>query len=68
MTELRWQLYWWWYGVWGRFGAPLKALEFRLNHPDYYGLIRYGNPVLHKARSERLCRFLDAISSNWFHD
>lgn len=62
------RLYWWWYGVWGRFGGPFKALEFRFNHPDYYACIRSGRPILREARSERLCAFLDAISSNWFHD
>lgn len=62
------RLYCWWYGVWARFGEPLKALEFRFNHPDYYAFVKHGRPIERGARSERLCWFVDAISSNYFHD
>lgn len=62
------RLYWWWYGVWDRFGGPLKRTEFRWNHPAYWQIV-VGEPMTQpETRSERLCVFLDAISSNWFHD
>lgn len=62
------RLYWWWFGMWGRLCGPLKSLEFRFNHPDYVAILRGDRDIPHGPRSERLCVFLDAISSNWFHD
>lgn len=65
---MRWRLYWWWYGVWARFGGPLKAAELRWNHPDYVAILRGDRPLPPGPRCEWVCRFVDAISSNWFHD
>lgn len=56
------------YRLWARFGRPLKDLEFRFNHPDYWR-IWTGQPTEETGpRSARLCDVLDAISGNWFHD
>lgn len=62
------RLYWWRFGLWDRFGHPLKDLEFRFNHPDYVQILRGDLVTTRGPRSGRLCAFLDAISSNWFHD
>lgn len=60
-------MYWRWYRLWDRFGGPLKDLEWRFNHPDSQPWGGYPRST-NGPRSEKVCAFLDAISSNWFHD